>query len=477
MSEIKPKIVIIGGGITGLSAAWELQAQAGTSPDYTLLESTNHWGGKIITERVPAPHGKEFVMDGGPDTIITRKPEAWDLARELGIEDQVIDAGSETRNMYVLDGGKPAAIPLSPFAFISSSLMSTRGKLRILAEPFITAKNDDEDKSLASFVNRRLGNEALEKFIGPVLAGIYNTDPNTQSILTTSPIMREMEKDYGSLFKAVIGRRRAKRINGDNIRPPRFITFKGGAQELVDRCVEQLQGELILNARVSKINKKIDHYEVVLVDGRQYEADAVILATTANIAAELLGGIAQEAASKLGRIRHENIGTIALAYLDKELPSTLDINGLMIPRRENRAIDAVTFLTKKLPMRAPEGYTLLRVFFGGGSPKVATYDDDKLIHTVRKELNELLKIQAVPVELAIFRWLAGFPQADVGHLEKIQTIENLLPEGIYLAGSSYRGIGVPDCIRQGRVATRKAIKNLNGKVQNKKQKDRKEITT
>jgi oxygen-dependent protoporphyrinogen oxidase len=453
-------IVVIGGGITGLSAAWELQRQD-NDLHFTVLESTEHWGGKVDTARLPAPQGGEFVVDGGPESFITRKPEVWELAHELGIGDQIIDPGSETRNMYVLEQGRVMAIPLSPIAFLTSPLMSTRGKLRMMAEPFIEAKRDMEDESLAAFVNRRLGNEALEKFIGPVLAGIYNTDPQKQSILTTSPIMREMEAEYGSLVKAVIGRMRASRKNHQVERPPRFITFKGGAQELVDRCVESLDGELILNAQVSAIEGSAGRYKVLLTDGRQFIADAVIIATTANIASELLAGAAPAVSAELNKIAHENIGTISLAYRNGDIPPDLNINGLMIPRRENRAIDAVTFTSKKMKVRAPEGYTLLRVFFGGSSPQVVTSSDDDLTRIVREELRDILKIQAEPVEAVIFRWPAGFPQAEVGHLDHVQKIVEKLPKGIFLASSSYRGIGVPDCIRQGREAARSAIQAMN----------------
>jgi oxygen-dependent protoporphyrinogen oxidase len=455
-------VIVIGGGITGLSAAWELQKRRDLDLKFTVLESTDRWGGKIVTATIPGPEGGEFVIDGGPESFITRKPEVWELAHELGIEDQIIDPGSETRNMYVLEEGKPISIPLNPIAFLTSPLMSTRGKLRMLMEPFIEAKQDDEDESLASFVNRRLGNEALEKFIGPILAGIYNTDPNTQSILTTSPIMREMEKEYGGLFKAVVGRMRSGRKNTNNHRPPRFITFKYGAQILVDRCVEQLEGDLVLNAQVSNIEKNANQYKVKLSDGMQYHADALIIATTANMAAELLYDAAPEASVELSRIRHENIGTISLVYRNEDLPADLNIHGLMVPRREKRAVDAVTFTSKKLDIRAPQDYALVRVFFGGSSPQVVAYTDTELLDTIRKELRDILNIQANPLEAIIFRWPAGFPQADVGHLAHVQSIVKMLPNGIHLASSSYRGIGVPDCIRQGREAARHAILNLNG---------------
>ena len=215
--ESEKHIVIIGGGITGLSAAWEIQHQPQNRVRYSLLEADSCWGGKVVTAKVPGPEGGEFIIDGGAESIVTRKPEAWDIAHELGLAERIQDPGSETSDMFVLDGGVPVAIPLSPGAFIASKLLTTRGKMRLLAEPFIPAKRDQEDETLAEFASRRLGVEAMEKLIGPVLAGIYNTDPHQQSILTTSPIMREMEAEYGSLFKAVIGRMRAARARRSSV--------------------------------------------------------------------------------------------------------------------------------------------------------------------------------------------------------------------------------------------------------------------
>ena len=197
-------IAIIGGGITGLSAAWELQKLGYLT--YSMIEKENRWGGKVTTTRLPTEEGGAFIIDGGPEFFITRKPELWQLAHELGIQNLLINPGSETSHIFVLTEGKPLPVPINPSLFITSPIMSTRGKLRMMAEPFISARRDGQDESLANFVTRRLGREALDRFIGPVLAGIYNTDPERQSILTTSPVMREMEAEYGSLVKAMIGR-------------------------------------------------------------------------------------------------------------------------------------------------------------------------------------------------------------------------------------------------------------------------------
>lgn len=448
------KVIVIGGGITGLSAAWALQ-KAGV--EYALLEKSARWGGKVHTKIVDLPEGKA-IIDGGPESFLTRKTAAWDLAGELGIQNQVIDPGGETRHMFILDGGTPVEVPLAPVKFMTSSLMSGRGKLRMLTEPFQLPKGDDGDESLADFVTRRLGREALDKFIGPILGGIYNTDPDKQSILVSSPIMREMEAEYGGLVKAVIGRMFGKNKPKRDPNRPRFGAFANGLEEMVTALVSQLTGDLRLSVDITKVEKVDTGYSVTLVNGEKLTADALIFATPANVTAKMLSEIAPEPAEKLASIRHQNIGTVTLIYKAEDAQTKERIHGLMIPRREKRAIDAITFTSLKMPSRSPKEYIMLRVFFGGSKPEVVEMSDADLTETVRAELKSLIGITAEPLANVPFRWVASFPQADVGHLAMVAEIESILPDGIYVTGSSYRGIGVPDCIQQANDTVQKILK-------------------
>ncbi|MBK9055307.1 MAG: protoporphyrinogen oxidase [Chloroflexi bacterium] len=457
----KPRVAIIGGGITGLMAAWELQKSG--QVELALLEATAHWGGKIATEFVPAPDGGQFLIEGGPDSFVSRKPELWTLAQELGLGEQVVNPGSETRHMYILEQGRPVAVPLSPLAFLRSGILSARGKLRLLAEPFIPARRDEADESLHAFATRRLGVEAAERFIGPILAGIYNSDPTRQSILTASPVMREMEKDHGGLVRGSLARGRAKaklrreaQQNGHDL-PPAFFTFSGGAQAVVDTLVHKLNGDLRLNASVSCLEKQAEGYQIILTNGETLWAQAAILAVPANQAAQMLKRVGPAAANQLSHIQQNHIGTMTLAYRANDLNLPFPVQGLMIPRREQRAIDAITCPSAKLPSRAPEGYTLIRTFFGGSRPELAEMDEAQLLRTVRKELHDLLGITAEPVAHRLFQWPHSFPQTDVNHLNRVDEIEAMLPPAIYLAGNSYRGMGVPDCVRQGIAAAHQAL--------------------
>jgi oxygen-dependent protoporphyrinogen oxidase len=448
-------IIIVGGGITGLSAAWEIQQ---TRPDlrYALLEASDRWGGKLASRDIIA-EGRTFLADGGPDTLVTRKPETWAITAQAGLDDQVCVPASETKNIFVLNGGRVLPVPISPGLFFTSPLLTWKGRLRLMSEPFQPARRDDEDESLAEFVTRRLGAEALEKFIGPVLGGIYNTDPHVQSIMVSSPVMREMEKEAGSLVKASFQRMRRPK---PAVKRPRFINYKQGMQQLPDSLAARLTGDLRLNAAVCAIQPLADGYRVVLEDGQALECRGVILATLANVSAPLLRPVAPQASAKMASIEHQNIGTVSLVYREADLPTRPMVNGLMVPRRERRAIDAMTVTSRKLAERAHPGYALLRVFFGGSQPQLVEMNDADLLRTVTAELASLLGIRAAPLGHAIFRWPQGFPQACVHHLRLVDEIDAALPSGLFVAGSSYRGIAVPDCIAQGRKAANQAIKTI-----------------
>lgn len=452
-------VVVIGGGISGLSAAWEIQQTAGEMVAITVLEAGDRWGGKVLTHIIPGPGGGRFVADAGPDSFVTRKREIWTLVRELGLEDRVIDPGGEARGTYVLDNQRPVRLPLDPISFIRSPLLSAPGKLRLLAEPFIPRKGDDADESLADFVTRRLGAEALEKFVGPVLGGIYNANPETQSILVTSPIMRQMEKTHRSLFLASLAAMRARRrhsASSDDTPPYRFINFKDGAEELVRALVAQLRADLRLGAAVVHVAREGEGW-IVETDSERLAADAVILAVPATVAGRIVADAAPQAATLMRQIRHNSIGTVSLAYRSADVQLAAPIKGLMIPRRERRRIDAVVFTSAKLPSRAPEGYSLFRVFFGGAEPSTVSMPAAELLEVVSRELRELIGLEATPVEHRIARWPDSYAQADVGHLERVAAIEAALPHGLLVAGGSYRGLAVPDCIRQGRQAGAKAL--------------------
>lgn len=451
LDKIQPKrhLLILGGGIAGLSAAWRLQ-QLGIG--YTLLEANTRLGGMIQSR-----HFDGFVAEGGPETFITRKPELWNLALQLGLKDRMEPIRSETSGAAVLHNGKVMPVPLGPLSFVTSSLLSWRGKLRMMAEPFIPARTDDGDETLANFARRRLGSEASDRLIAPILSGIYNSDAERQSIMTTASVMRDLEK-HGSLIRGTFAnmRKRSAEKKAGVVAPPRSISFAHGAQELVETLEKQLTGDVRLSAHVTKLAKNETGYVATLNDGTQIAADGLILAIPAKSAAPLVQSISPSAAQLLAQIRFASIGTVAMGFKAEAMRNAPKVSSLMIPRRAKRKIDAVLWR----PQRAPAGHTLLRVFFGGASPEMLDLEESALVETVRSELRELLDIGDAPVAHQIFRWQNGFPQADVGHLELIDRIEAALPGTIALAGNSYRGIGVPDCVRQGNQAAERISQSI-----------------
>lgn len=442
-------VLVVGGGIAGLSAAWQLQ-QMGLR--YTLIETTSRLGGMIQSRTFSG-----FVAEGGPETFITRKPELWNLALQLGLEDRMEPIRSETSGAAVLYNDKVEPVPLSPMRFLSTSLLSWRGKLRLLAEPFIPARTDDGDETLANFARRRLGKEASECLIAPILSGIYNSDAERQSIMTTASVMRDLEK-HGNLVLGTLAnmRKRRAQLKSGAVMPPRSVSFANGAQELVETLGQKLTGDLRLNAHITNLKQEGAGYRVTLNNGEQLTADALILAIPAQHAAPLLSNLAPDASKLLAQIRFASIGTVALGFNQDAMRNAPAVSSLMIPRRAQRKIDAVLWR----PQRAPAGKTLLRVFFGGAAPQLLDLDDAALLDVVRSELRELLNISAAPLAHQIFRWPNGFPQADVGHLQLVDRIEAALPKNIALAGNSYRGIGVPDCVRQGLQAAERIERQL-----------------
>lgn len=441
---IAKHVIIIGGGLAGLSAAWSLQ-QHGVS--YTLLEASSRLGGMVVTDLFDG-----FVAEGGPESFITRKPELWQLALDLGLRDEIVPIASEARGTAILSRGRIMPVPLGPVPFLGSPLLSWKGKLRLLAEPFIRPRRDGADESLAEFGTRRIGAEASRQLLSPILSGIYSSDPATQSVQTTASVLREMES-HGSLVRGMMAQGRARRALGRTGAelPPRSFTFKAGAQTLVDALARALTGELRTRAPVTAIERSGQRWRVAT--GDWLTADAVILATQANTAAVLLREIAPEAARGLAGITHEGLGTAALAFRASDVPAGL--TGLMIPRGEGRAIDAVTVRTGA---QAPASYALVRVFFGGGEPAMLALPDEDLMSRITDELRAVLDLSARPLGQRIHRWRGCFPKPAVGHLERVDRIEASLPADLALAGNSYRGLGCPDVVRSGQAAADKAAR-------------------
>ncbi|NOZ72279.1 MAG: protoporphyrinogen oxidase [Chloroflexi bacterium] len=460
-------IAIIGGGIAGLSTAYYLQkqAQAADIPlRITLLESGDRLGGKIRTEQ-----HQGFIIEGGPDSFITQKPAVLKLVQELGVGEYLIPTNEENKGVFIFQNNRLIPLPegvmlivptrILPFAL--SPLFTWPGKLRMGLDLFIPPRRDDRDETLADFIRRRLGNEALDRLAEPMMAGIYNAEAEHQSIMATFPRFREIEKKYGSLIRGMIaGRRHRPTATVKTGTPARtlFMSMRAGITQLVDALVAATDADIRLNSRVQHIERYSQGYRLILSSQEHICADQVILATPAYAAADMLQTLRSDLAASLRRIRYVSTGTISLPFRRTDIAHSLKGFGLVIPRSAGRSINAVTWTSSKWPYRAPADSVLLRVFFGGSRhPEIFALPDDELLAVVREDLRVMMGIEAEPLFSRIYRWPQASPQYDVGHLDRIAALAAACPAGIHLTGSAYGGVGLPDCIAQGEATARQIV--------------------
>jgi protoporphyrinogen/coproporphyrinogen III oxidase len=451
-------VTIIGGGIAGLSTAYYLEEKAraqGKDIQYALLESGDRWGGKIDTATVDG-----FLIEGGPDLLLTQKPAGIQLCRDLGLGDRLIPTNNDRQKTFLVQKGRlvqfPADFSLIPtrfWPFALSGLFSWSAKIRMGLELFVPPRKETSDESLADFIRRRLGQEAMDKIGGPMLAGIHSADPERLSLLGSFPMYAMMEKKYGSLIKAARAMRKSRPALAPGQKPPAmFNSLIGGLGEMVDALTERLGGDLRTGVTIETIEKAEDGFRV-RVDGQTFSTDALVLATPAYAAGDLVGGFAPELAAALKAIRYVSTATISMGYRKSDVAGQHDFEGFgfLIPKSEGRRISGCTWASTKLDFRAPEDGILLRTFVGGtGQEDLVNLTDDELVALSREEIADLMGVTAEPKVTRIFRWPNGRPQYDVGHLDRVADMEKMTADlgGIYLTGSAYRGSGIPDCVKQ-----------------------------
>ncbi len=467
-------IAIIGGGISGLAAAYTLQEQAktkGVSLTCTLIESSDRLGGKILTEQQDG-----FTIEGGPDSFLAQKPWGAQLAQAVGLEPELMGTNPYQKKLFVVNharltpmpDGVMLIIPTRFMPFITTSLISWPGKIRMGMDFFIPRRKDDGDESLGNFIRRRLGKEALEKIAEPLLSGIHVSDPERQSLLGTFPRFRTLESKHGSLIRGMLAQRRAAKPSGNGAahsgngswKSSVFITLRGGMAQLVRSLEDCLPpGQVRTGRAVVEIRPLAEKgYRITDSAGQVLDVDAVIFATPAFVTASLVSGFANNLSQALNSIRYVSTGTVSLAYRQSDFRDALKGVGFIVPRKENRKILACTMTSIKFFNRAPDGTVLLRCFVGGpGRESALDRSDDEIIADVRSEMNALLGVDAEPLFARLFRWPKGNPQYDVGHLDRVRQMHAMCPPGLFLTGSAYEGVGIPDCVHQGQQAAEKAL--------------------
>lgn len=486
MSQIR--IAIIGGGIAGLAAAYELQKAraAGEPVEFTLFESQPAVGGVLSSEIVNGA-----VIEKGPDSFITEKPAAAELCRELGLGDQLIPSNDAARKTWIvvrnhlvpLPDGLMFLIPTKLVPTALTRLFSLRTKIRMALELLHPPRPSEGDESVAALVERHFGAEAVDRLADPLLSGIYGGDAAQLSAQTVLPRLVDMERKYGSLTRGMLAahQQMSARAKTSSKTPERgapnrgaggpaiFTALRGGMQQMVDAIIARLDpASISTNTIVNGVQKTSAGWRITAGSGSQ-EFDAIIMATPAWAAGSLLRGVDAQLGDELAAIPYSSSITINLVYDEAKLGALPEGFGFLVPASERRSMLACTFVHRKFLGRTPPGKAVFRAFLGGtNNESLLSASDSTLVATVRRELTEILGEKVIspatePEYVQVSRWRRAMAQYAVGHKDRMARINTRLAElpGLRLAGNAYDGIGVPDCIRLGR----KAAKELVGAAQ------------
>jgi len=443
------RIAIVGGGISGLTVAY-LLLEKKSNFDISVFESDDRPGGKIWTDKTDG-----FLCEKGANGFLDNKPRTLELCKSLGIEP--VRSNENSKKRFIFLNGKLNALPESPLAFIKSDLLSFSGKLRMLLE--YNAPKGPDDETVADFITRRLGKEALEKLIDPMCSGIYAGDPYKMSIKSSFARIKELEQEYGGLFKGLLAIRKQKKLqqktSGDSkvsVAPGGTLTsFYNGAQTITDTLAGKLGDRLHLGVSVHGIVKNGNVYQLY-TSKDTVEADIVILASPAYAAAEMLKDLDSGISKTLSDIPYPHVSVVCFGYKKEKIGHPLNGFGFLVPHIEGRKILGTLWDSSIFPNRASDGHALVRTMVGGAkSPETAALDDDKIISMVFDELKPVLSFKTDPDMIRIYRWEKAIPQYLLGHSKKISSIEERLKScpGLYLTGNAYKGIGINDCVENG----------------------------
>jgi protoporphyrinogen/coproporphyrinogen III oxidase len=479
------RIAIIGGGISGLSAAFtiEKKRQSGTPVEYTLFEASPRFGGVIATDRIDG-----CLIEAGPDSFLTEKPWAAELCAKIGLDDQLIGSNDSKRKTYIAAKGKLISmpdglmfmVPTKIVPTVMSPLFSLRTKIRMAAEWFYRPrKNKDKDRdrdkntnkdkgaenadeTVADMVQRHYGAEMVELLADPLLSGVYGGQASDLSVRAVLPRFADMESKHGSLGRGMVARKKLTAAEQTPAQPV-FSSLKEGMQQMVDGLIARLDARALKKSALVQAVVRQDDGWIVSAGYQTDHFDAVIIATPAHAAAEILQTADENLSRDLGEIQYSSSITVTLGFDEKVRAALPPGFGLLVPRSEGRRMLAATFVHNKFLYRAPENRALIRCFLGGSRDEQILQSSEKeILEIVRMELQQILKIDADPLFARVYKWRSAMAQYSVGHLDRVQRIEALrqkLP-GLALAGNGYNGIGVPDCVRSGTEAASKILAEM-----------------
>jgi oxygen-dependent protoporphyrinogen oxidase len=458
------QVAVVGGGITGLAAAHrilELGRDRTPSPGVQIFEASDRLGGVIGTMKRDG-----FLMEEGPDSLITEKPWALQLIERLGMGDRIVGTQDQHRRSFIVSKGRLHPTPegfhlMAParmWPLVTTPLMSPLGKLRVGLDLILPRRKSDADETLGQFVQRRLGREAFEAMAQPMISAIYGGDPMRLSLLATFPRFRELERRHGSIVRAMwlAARKTAAAGNGSGqasgARYGMFASLEGGLQVLTEELTSRIPEKARhLGVKVQSVRRSRGGRWTVSWDKGTADFDAVILALPAPRAGEVLRSLDEDLARRLGFVRYGTSATVGVAYREEDVEHRLNGFGFVVPAREGMTMLGCTFAHRKYAGRVPDGFVMLRAFHGGSS---APLSDGDLVEATQRDLGRLLGIKGEPLLSHITRYPESLPQYGLGHLDLVDEIDERVAAypGLALAGNAYRGIGVPDCVRSGEAA-------------------------
>ncbi len=441
-------VVIIGGGISGLTALHYLKTKQ-PSKNVILLEADSRLGGTIGTDSIDG-----YSFDWGPNGFLDREPLTLKLCHELGLDDKLERANNNVTKRFIMRGGRLREVPMSPAKFMKSDILSLAGRLRILREPFASVSKES-DETIYEFASRRIGREAADYLVQPMVSGVYGGLAEKLSLKSCFGIMHDMEAEYGSLIKAMIAKARAAKKNknksGGPSGPSGWLTsFKGGLYPLIERFAELYSDYIITDSPVDTITRNNDGL-VIQTPNDKIQTSKVIIATPSYKAADIVGEISQTLKDQLIAIPYAPIAVVCLGYNKADITHPLDGFGFLVPPKEKKNILGSIWTSSIFANRAPNGEVQFRSMLGGdGNHDVVNKSEEELIQLTIKDLKDVVGISSSPKITKVYRWNNGIPQFMLGHQDRLRNIENELEQigDIYLAGNAYYGIGLNDCVKQ-----------------------------
>lgn len=440
----KRRVVVIGGGVAGLTTAYRLLAGGGGAPDLTVLEADARVGGKLGFARVG-----DLLLEAAPDSFVARKPWAAELCRDLGIDGELVLPGTSgayvwtDRGLLPLPGGA-FGIPATAGEFLWWPGLSWRGKLRALADLVKSPRGGELDEPIGGLLRRRLGDEIVDMLVAPILGGLFAGDVDRLSVRATFPELAAWERDRGSLIR---GARAAQAAARGREVGPMFLALRGGMERLIGALVEAIGRErLVTGARVTALRTDGPGFAIEAGD-REFSADCVVLATPAFVSADLLVGLGADAVDALRAIPYASTGVVLLVYPEGTGPDLPEATGFVVPRGM-ASMTACTWVSRKWPRAEFGDRAVMRCYIGGvGAEDVLDAPDEDIVEAVSRHLAAVLKLPPAAESSLVVRWERAMPQYEVGHVDLVERIERALPPGVFVTGSAYRGAGIADCVR------------------------------